>query len=86
MKKRTSKKYKNGRLVVEVNTDACDVYWAFLVNAEVENYGQMEIEMYIDGTWLPYEETYGPARWIPKVFEPILMQMFRKVGMRDMDE
>jgi len=83
MKSTASKKYKDGRIVVEVDRDGCSVRWFFVVGREPQNYGGMDIELYVDDTWLPYEETYGPARWMPKAMEPIIYELFRKCGMRN---
>lgn len=80
-----SMKYGDGKLVAELLPD-CRVGW-YLFDAykEIQNEGEMDIEEYVDGTWLPYTETYGPGKWIPrKLVEPVA-KLFKKIGMRDDD-
>ncbi len=83
MKKHAKAKYGKGYIVVEVDLEECEVHWAYIVNQEVVNEGGMEIEAYIDNSWLPYEETHHPLKWMPQSLEPIIYKLFKKLGMRD---
>ena len=83
-------KHKDGVLVVDVDIEECTVDWAFLSgrnkDADVFSSGQMDIEVYLDNTWLPYEETHRPTRFIPKsLIEPVY-KLFKKCGMRENDD
>ena len=83
-------KHKDGVLVVDVDIEECTVDWAFLSgrnkDAEVFSSGQMDIEVYLDNTWLPYEETHRPTRFIPKsLIEPVY-KLFKKCGTRENDD
>ena len=80
----TTKKYKEGKLVVELNRETCHVDWAYLIQNEPVNSGFFDIELYLDNTWLIYEETIGPTRIPSKLREP-LYQMFHKIGLRNDD-
>lgn len=79
-------KYGDGQLVAVLDMVDCRAYWALLDSyKEVQNNGEWDVELYNDGTWLPYEETYGPASKMPSKLEPYLMKMFKKLGMREGD-
>lgn len=83
-KKITTKKYLTGKLVVELDYDECHVSWALLEHNEPQAFGEFDIELYLDNTWLIYEETMGPTRIPRKLREP-LYQMFHKIGLRNDD-
>ena len=78
-----SMKYGNGRLAVELLPDGRVGWYLLDEYNEVANVGEMEIEEYTDGTWLPYTETYGPGKWIPKQLVDPVAKLFKKIGMRD---
>jgi len=79
-------KYGDGQLVAVLDMADCRAYWALLDSyKEVQNNGEWDVELYNDGTWLPYEETYGPASKMPSKLEPYLMKMFKKLGMKEGD-
>lgn len=82
----SAKLFREGKIVVETDLEECQVRWAYLRQGEVVDEGEMDIEVYLDGTWLPYEETHRPQRWIPKPLEPVVYKLFKKLGMRDDDE
>ena len=80
-------KHLDGVLAVEVDIEECVVNWYFLSgrnkDADVFSSGQMDIEVYVDNTWLPYEETHRPTMFIPKgLIEPVY-KLFKKCGMRE---
>lgn len=80
-------KHNEGRLVVDLNVDECIVSWAHLdSNKEPQDYGHVDIELYLDNTWLAYWETHGPLPTIPKKLKPNLIKLFKKIGMRDDDK
>ena len=85
--KTATMKYGDGVLVVDVNFEECRLSWVYeserSQTADVFDDGEMEIETYVDGTWLPYEET---MTHIPSEIEPYLMRMFKKLGMREDNE
>lgn len=79
-------KYGDGQLVAVLDMADSRAYWALLDSyKEVQNNGEWDVELYNDGTWLPYEETYGPASKMPSKLEPYLMKMFKKLGMKESD-
>lgn len=80
-----SMKYGDGKLVVELLPDSRVGWYLLDSHREIQNNGEMDIEEYMDGTWLPYTETYGPGRWIPKQLINPVAKLFKKIGMRDDD-
>lgn len=80
-----SMKYGDDRLVAELLPDGRVEWYLLDSQKEIQNGGEMDIEEYVDGTWLPYTETYGPGRWIPKQFVNPVAKLFKKIGMRDDD-
>ena len=70
-----------GKLVVSVGDEGTDVSWAVLFSKEeIDHDNSMDIEMYVDDTWLPYEETL--AFRIPVWLRKPLKQCMHKLGMR----
>ncbi len=77
-------KYGDGFIHVSVDRNEGTASWAYIGNdGEPYSYGSMDIEEYVDNTWLPYEETHRPSRWIPKRIEEPVLKLFTKTGMRD---
>lgn len=87
MQKQTTKTVVNqfgtkGKLVVSIGDEGTDVSWAVLFSKEeINHHNSMDIEMYVDGTWLPYEETL--AFRIPVWLRQPLKKCMQKIGMRD---
>lgn len=79
-------KHNDGRLVVDLNVDECTVDWAFLLQADPQDYGHVDVELYSDNTWLAYWETHRPMPTLPKKLKPDLIKLFKKIGMRDDEE
>lgn len=73
-------------LCVQVDRVYCTVSW-FLTSKgkswerEELNSGEMDIELYMDNTWLPYEETCRPS-FIPDNLRDRIYKLFHKIGMR----
>ena len=77
-------KYGDGFIQVSVDREEGTASWYYMGNdGEPYSYGSMDIEEYVDNTWLPYEETHRPSRWIPKRIEEIVLKLFTKTGMRN---
>ena len=85
MKDKASMKYKDGRIEVLVDRENCIVFWVFKedkTSGEIFNDGTMDIELYVDNTWLPYWETHRPTSKIPSSMLPTITKLFHKIGMR----
>ena len=77
-------KYGDGFIQVNVDRNEGIASWVYMGNdGEPYSYGSMDIEEYVDNTWLPYEETHRTSRWIPKRIEGPVLKLFTKTGMRD---
>lgn len=77
-------KYGDGFIQVNVDRNEGIASWIYMGNdGEPYSNGSMDIEEYVDNTWLPYEETHRPSRWIPKRIEGPVLKLFTKTGMRD---
>lgn len=75
--------YGTGKhLSVQVDRVNCTVSWYLVEGREVLNNGEMDIELYMDNTWLPYEETHRPNSHIPDALQDKLHKLFHRVGMR----
>lgn len=80
--------YKDGKtLCVQVDKTHCTVSWFLTTTGksrkrEILNSGEMYIELYMDSTWLPYEETHRPCSFIPDNLHDRIYQLFHKIGMR----
>lgn len=84
MKNKATKKYKDGRIIVLVDRENCEMFWIFKTDdGEIQSEGQMDIELYCDDTWLCYEETHRPTKWMPKVMQKTVYDLCRKCGMRE---
>lgn len=76
-----------GTLVGQLNEEECTVSWAVLWNGEPDDTGEMDVELYANGEWLPYEETLRPISKIPRWLKTHLYnKLFPRLGMRKTDE
>lgn len=57
-------------------------WWLTDKDNEVQNNGEMDIEVYNDNSWLPYEETHRPARWMPRSLEPKIFSLCYRLGLK----
>ena len=85
MQKKTVKTLQNGNFVaVAFNQfDEGKVDWALFESKKLQRYpilsGSFQIERYMDGSWLPYEETFDEDT---KNMWPTIARMCYKIGMR----
>lgn len=82
--KKTSKTHINqDTITVEVDYEEGTMkWWLTDKDKEVQNYGEMDIEVYCDNSWLPYEETHRPARWMPRSLEPKIFGLLYRLGLK----
>ena len=82
--KKTSKTHVNSdTITVEVDYEEGTMQWWLTdKDNEVQNNGQMNIEVYCDNSWLPYEETHRPARWMPRSLEPKIFSLCYGLGLK----
>lgn len=82
--KKTSKTHINSdTITVEVDYEEGTMQWWLTdKDKEVQNNGQMDIEVYCDNSWLPYEETHRPARWMPRSLEPKIFSLCYGLGLK----
>lgn len=82
--KKTSKTHINSdTIIVEVDYEEGTMQWWLTdEDKEVQNNGQMDIEVYCDNSWLPYEETHRPARWMPRSLEPKIFSLCYGLGLK----
>lgn len=70
-------------LTVEVDLEEGTMkWWLTDKDNEVQNNGEMDIEVYNDNSWLPYEETYRPAKWMPRSLEPKIFSLCYCLGLK----
>lgn len=83
--------YENDKMLcVQVDRICCTVSWFVTTKGkfwarEELNSGEMDIELYMDNTWLPYEETHRPCSFIPDNLRDKIYKLFHKIGMRKED-
>lgn len=82
--KKTSKTHINSdTITVEVDYEEGTMQWWLTdKDNEVQNNGQMDIDVYCDNSWLPYEETHRPARWMPRSLEPKIFSLCYGLGLK----
>ena len=84
MKKTSKTNVNSDTITVEVDYEEGTMkWWLTDKDNEVQNNGFMDIEVYKDNSWLPYEETYGPTRWMPRSLEPIIIKLCKKLGLKE---
>lgn len=83
--KKTSKTHINSdTITVEVDYEEGTMrWWLTDKDNEVQNNGQMDIEVYCDNSWLPYEETHRPSRWMPRSLEPKIFSLCYRLGLKE---
>jgi hypothetical protein len=70
-------------LTVEVDLEEGIMrWWLTDEDKEVQNNGEMDIEVYSDNSWLPYEETHRPERWMPRSLEPLIFRLLYRLGLK----